>query len=368
MVPMNQMAPTSSVYVIESHRRNNFDALRLAGATLVLIGHAYPLHGRPSVWIFGQPIQALGVILFFSISGYLISKSWAADSSLPRYFARRALRIFPGLIVVTVLCAFVLGPLISTLSVGDYLQHPGTWEFLRNIPLFPVYALPGVFDTNIYPVAVNGSVWSLPAEFACYLMVPLVGLIPRRAQFLGYTLLAIVSGVVGHYWSLDGTRVVVYGTDLAQAATVWTFFFVGAALASARWIPIRLDFALLGILLAALVSAILPTFSFPLWWFVFPYTILAIGATSTPVLHNAGRWGDVSYGLYLYAFPVQQTLVFTWPTLPFVLSVLATLLISLMLALGSWHLIEKPALRFKPRRSNPNPKPSPELASSGSSY
>lgn len=332
------------------HRQNNFDAIRLVGALLVLVGHAFPLHGRPSAWVFGQPVQALGVILFFSVSGYLISQSWAADRNLARYLTKRFLRIFPALIVVTLLCAFVLGPAISTLSVGNYLGNPGTWQFLRNALLFPVYALPGVFDTNIYPAAVNGSVWSLPAEFVCYLIVPIVGLLPRRAHFAIYLALGMASGFWGHFWSLDGTRVVVYGTDLSQAATVWAFFLVGAALSSARWIPIRTGFALVGFLVTAVANALSPEYMYPVWWLIFPYVVLSFGLSSTKGVHQAGRWGDFSYGLYLYAFPVQQTFIRLWPSMPWVLSALGTLVVSLLAAFVSWHVIEKQALRLKPGR------------------
>ena len=191
--------------------------------------------------MFGQPVPALGVILFFSVSGYLLRQSREADRNLPRYLAKRTLRIFPALIVVTLVSIFVLGPALSSLTVGDYFQNPGVWDFLRNIILFPVYALPGVFDGNIYPVAVNGSVWSLPAEFACYLLVPIVGLLRPSLHFAAYLSLAAGSGLWGHLWSLDGTRAVVHGTDLARAATVWVFFLVGAALSSARSIPLRMD-------------------------------------------------------------------------------------------------------------------------------
>jgi peptidoglycan/LPS O-acetylase OafA/YrhL len=332
-------------------RRNNFDAVRLLGALLVLVGHAYPLHGiADNPGVFGFSIETVGLILFFSLSGYLIATSWDRDPRFGAYLAKRSLRIFPGLAAVVLLSMFVLGPLISSLSVNAYFQDPSLWSYAKNIVLSPVYALPGVFQAIPYPNAVNGSLWSLPPEFACYLMVPIVGLLPRPSRSATYVALAVAAGVISALLSTHAIHIVLYGTDLAQATSVWPFFLVGAGIALARKrLPISVEFGLAALFCASIVAAISPLVGSYLWWFVLPYAIIAFGSARSPVISRLGRFGDVSYGIYLYAFVVQQTLIYLVPSMPFRLSVLSTIAVTAVLAFGSWHFIEKPALRLKPR-------------------
>jgi peptidoglycan/LPS O-acetylase OafA/YrhL len=336
---------------VQHDRVNNFDAIRLLGAVLVLVGHAYPLFGRdatnPLIW--GTHIQVAGLILFFSLSGYLIATSWNLDSRLLPYLQKRSLRIFPALIVVTLASMFVLGPVLSRLSVGDYLANPNLWQYLKNIVLSPVYALPGVFETTPIPNAVNGSLWSLPAEFACYLFVPLVALLPFRFRAPAFVVLAVAAGVASTLLTTNAVRVVIWGTDLAQATSVWPYFMIGAAIAYAgKTLPLRLDVALVALIAGGLASSVFPAAEMYIWWAVLPYVAIALGSARTPVISRAGRYGDISYGLYLYAFPVQQSLIIIAPRLTFAVSVILTLIISSVLAFASWHLIEKRALKFKP--------------------
>jgi len=330
-------------------RVNNFDAMRLFGAVLVLVGHAYPLHGLthyPSMW--GSPVAVLGIAVFFSLSGYLISTSWYNNRSLLKYLRKRALRIFPALAVVVLLSVLILGPIASSLPVGQYFTSPGTWSYLGNIALYPVYALPGVFDSLPYAGVVNGSLWSLPIEFACYLLVPLVALVPERARTWTFLVLAALFGVVSQVLSTMDASVVLYGSSLAQATAVWPYFMVGAAIASARQrFTTRLDFAVVAVLLTSLLDSVHPDIADYAWWFVLPYTVIALGSLVTPVVSRAGRFGDLSYGIYLYAFPVQQVLVLVAPRLSLLGSVALTAIGSACAAFLSWHLIEKRALKWK---------------------
>ena len=105
---------------------------------------------------------------------FFIAKSWESDSNPVRYMTKRVFRIFPALIAFTLVAAYVIGPILSTFTINEYFQSPLVRNYLRNILLFPAYSLPGVFETNPYPNAVNGSLWTLPIEFAMYILVPII--------------------------------------------------------------------------------------------------------------------------------------------------------------------------------------------------
>ncbi len=240
--------------------------------------------------------------------------------------------------------------MVTTLSPGQYFGSPGLFEYAKNVVLFPVYALPGAFLSNPYPGAVNGSLWSLPAEFACYLAVPLMFALPASIRGGAFLFLAGASGALSSIWIAHETHIVVWGTDLASAASVWPYFFAAAGFALLRdRFSLRLDAGFAALFTAGLLVAVSPAVGTPLLWFLLPYAVLSFGEWCTPILSRAGRFGDFSYGIYLYAFPVQQAVLSLHPELPFRTSVIVTLAVSVVLAVGSWHLIEKPALRFKPR-------------------
>lgn len=341
-----------------SLRHNNFDGLRLLGALLVVVGHAYVLSGRPEdvPRVLGEPVHHLGVVIFFSLSGYLVTSSWLRFGRVRPYLGARLLRLLPALVVVVLLTTFVLGPLLTTLSVGEYLTTPGTWTYLQNVVLLGRFDLPGVLVD--VPVAgdVNGSLWTLAPEFGCYLLVPVLvpALVARRRVRVAVCLLlaAALAWLVLPRTPL--ATVSVWGGLLGDTATVARYFFVGAVLAvlgrhrpDRRLLSARLGLAAL--LALGLVAALLPAVQGPAALVLLPYAVVSLGVAVTPVVSSAGRFGDLSYGLYLWAFPVQQTLLHAVGRLPLWLDVLAVTGAAGALALVSWHLVEAPALRLKSR-------------------
>jgi peptidoglycan/LPS O-acetylase OafA/YrhL len=333
-----------------NHRSNNFDALRLAGAFLVVVGHAYHLLGRPQdvPFLLGFPIHSLGVVVFFSISGYLITASWTRGRSLVTYFSGRILRIFPGLIVVVLITIFVIGPLMTHDTTQAYFHDHGTWEYLHNIWLMPRYDLPGVFPHVPYPNAVNGSLWTLPAEFFCYLIVPLTLAWRRDIGAFLIALCLLASLLLQQVPEADSE--VIWSTRITDAAQMWAFFAAGALIriAHERWRGfIRTDVASLLMLGYLVVLAARPTAMPWTAWAALPYVILTVGLASTPVIRRAARYGDFSYGLYLWAFPVQQVLVKIQGPMRASYDIVLVTLVSLALACLSWHFIERPCLNLR---------------------
>lgn len=347
-------------------RSNNLDALRLLGAVLVIIGHAYHLMHREleTPWAFGYPVHTLGVVIFFSISGYLICASWTRKRSIVPYMAARCLRIFPGLIAVVLVTMFVLGPLVTTLAVRDYFASDNFGTYASNIWLLPQYALPGVFNDLPYPNAVNGSLWTLPAEFFCYLVVPLV-----CVRWIGVRV-PVLFGLLGVSLYLSQVAAeaspIIYGTRLSEAASMWVFFVAGSLLRTAQErVPglFRADAAVLALLGHVAMTALLPTAVLWMSWLFLPYAIITAGLTSTPVVRRAARFGDLSYGLYLWAFPVQQVVILTFGSLRMGINLPVVTALSLALAWVSWHVVEGPSMRLKDalllRLSSPNVTPRP---------
>jgi peptidoglycan/LPS O-acetylase OafA/YrhL len=332
-------------------RSNDFDALRLAGALLVIVGHAAVLVGEPEAAprLLGMPVHGLGVAIFFSISGYLIMGSWLRRPEVGRYVASRAARILPALAVVTILSIVVVGPIFTTLGLGAYASDPGTWRYLANlVPVLPQYELPGVFGGLPYPDVVNGSIWTLRAEFLCYLAVVLVGMLPAKARPWCIAIAALVAAAA------VPLQLRVAGSDVSQLADVLVYFAVGALIrivvprSALRPLVGLGGLAALAVLGGAL-GAVAPLVPHALAWIVLPYAVVSIGLASTPVVRRAARFGDLSYGIYLWAFPVQQALLVLAPGTGMLPSILIVTPVSAALALASWHLVEQPAMRAKDR-------------------
>ena len=340
--------------------RNNLTALRWFAACLVLYGHAHAFLGLPEV-LFMQivPMGLLGVYIFFAISGYLVAQSWSRDPHVLRFMAKRALRIFPGLVVCTLLSVLVLGPLLTSLDANAYWQNEHTLGYLSNIALYISYHLPGVFANNAWPHAVNGSLWSLPVEFFMYLLLALIGLVGALVQAAlnmqratawlvgGMSLLFIALAAL---WALPTQEaMVVYLTDLRHIPMCGVYFMVGASLYCFQW---EKHFTLSNVLLAlvAWLSLSHRTQWFAMAsWLVLPFVVMAFGLARHPWLGRM-HTRDYSYGIYIYAFPVQQTVASFWPQMPLPAYLLSTFVITVALAATSWHFVEKPALKYKPFR------------------
>jgi len=180
-------------------RHNNFDALRLIAAVSVIFSHSFLVaEGTQNrEWLIvltgNQCILGLtGVFIFFAISGFLVTQSFEQTPNPLHYLAKRALRIFPGLFIATLISAFVLGPLVTTLPLGAYLSRPEAYEYVIGNTLLDqsVHELPGVsFADNPVGLEINGSLWTLRLEFTMYLMVLVLGLLRLLTVRVAFVLL-----------------------------------------------------------------------------------------------------------------------------------------------------------------------------------
>lgn len=339
-------------------RKNSYDAIRLFAAVLVVFSHSFALtgHSEPGAGLIS--LGAMGVWVFFILSGYLISKSWDQYPRFNVFFAKRALRIFPGLVVAVLVTIAVCGLFFTTLPVIDYLFHQETWTYLNNILLInSSFTLPGVFAENIYPQAVNGSIWTLAYEFTMYLAVALIGVfklykkIPPIAFWLFLFAFVLIISIVGsEYFALS-----LFYLTISQFLIFALIFFSGVMMYKYES-RIKLSYTA-GIL--SFIAFVALSISFSDFTPLFGATLLAYALFSigkSTALSGFNKFGDFSYGVYIYAFPIQQMIAAVTQTGdPYKMFALS-LVLSFVAAAFSWHLVESKALGLK---SKINPKKYP---------
>jgi peptidoglycan/LPS O-acetylase OafA/YrhL len=349
-----------------SGRENNFDVLRLLGATLVLASHSFVVTGAAEPRIGHWPLGTFGVEVFFAISGFLIAASWLRRPGLRGFVVRRGLRILPALAVTVVLCALALGPLVTGLSLSSYFTDPATLGYvIDNLVSISTAGfghqialeLPGVFVSHP-DHAVNVSLWTLPIEVRAYGVVAVLGLIGLLSRAvvpvaIAFFALSIAPAGVIDLPLLGAPLDFLRGAD-GLAAHLTAMFFVAAAFYRYRErVPLRWDLALFTLL--ALVLSLGTAVERPVLLVAIPYLVLCAAYLSSGGLRRLTRPGDVSYGIYLLAFPVQQAIFELWggtgPS-PLLLALLA-FPVAYLLALASWHGVERRALTLKHRFETP---------------
>jgi len=354
---------------------NRFDLLRLAAALAVFAGHGAILyHLHFIVPLPGHSLGSLAVYVFFFISGYLVCQSWQRDPQWGRFWLRRALRIFPGL-AVAVAFSVLLGWAVTTLPTGQYWSAAGTWLNLVNnmAALATVQTLPGVFEGNPFARAVNGSLWTIRYELMMYCVLAALawgaqvlcaasGSTPRWI----FPLCTMVLAALWHVAAASGWDAALHSLDEAGNPLAALFrwadfcafgvpFFMGAAMAAYAvrprgWMG---AVALLACAFAALTFDALAR-QIAVWILVgcgVFYAAHAGLAAAHPhgaqQARPARRWSvDLSYGVYIYAFPLQQAAVELclrrqWS---FAACMALSLAATLLMAWLSWHLIERPAI------------------------
>ena len=174
-------------------RENNFNLLRMIAATLVLYFHSFPLSSGPSVQepigsFLKYGVGGIGVTIFFVMSGFLVTKSFDERRNIFLFIEARFLRIVPALAGVALFCVLIVGPCYTSLPLADFFWNSHTFRFLyTHMTVHRIeIELPGVFTRNIFPNAVNGSLWTLAYEISMYKWVAFLGLISvirRRFTF-----------------------------------------------------------------------------------------------------------------------------------------------------------------------------------------
>jgi peptidoglycan/LPS O-acetylase OafA/YrhL len=336
---------------VATGRDNNFNLIRFAAAASVLVSHAWPIAlgpgtAEPLQALTGHTLGTLAVYVFFAISGFFISASFAASASAGDFLLARGLRLFPCLAVSLLLVAFAMGPFVTTQPAAGYLQAPETWRFLfHNATLvWPQYRLPGVFETNPYP-AVEGSIWTLIHEVLCYALVFLAGLTGLSRRRRAMTAALIGYGLIWALPLLLPFRLPPRVMSLHDLSLPFVF-----GMAFWLWrdrLPLTL-WAVAGLLGAASLARG-TSLGTPLLVAFLAYATFWAGFVPKGPIRAWNRLGDYSYGMYVYAFPLQGLAVWLAGPLTPMANVALALPVTLVFAILSWHLVERPARALRHR-------------------
>lgn len=331
-------------------RSNSLNALRLGLAVIVLVAHAGELGG------YGRDLQPLGpwaVAGFFCLSGYLITASRVRARSLGDFLWRRFLRIYPAFFVVLIVVAFAIAPLTEVFAgAGEWTATEALGYVAHNAGVWIVQPDIGTMLSDVpFPGVWNGSLWTLGYEALCYLVIGAVFVLPHPVR-RGTVLLIFVGSSAGA--ALAARGVIVLPATLATFCGLLSYFTAGAVLFLCRTrVPHTrtLTVAAAGVTLALAASDSFAGFAgLPV-----AYLLLSLGIRLP--LARVGARHDLSYGVYIYAFPVQQTLacVFAGTALPLWAFVVISTALALPLAGASWMLVERPAMRAKSLGEFPRP-------------
>lgn len=329
--------------------RLNFWLFRHLAAFCVLFSHSFDLSRKLPldllrVFPFLVGMATFGVTVFFVISGYLVTQSWMRNHHPLTFVAHRLLRIVPalwGCIAFVVL----LGAAFSTLSGGAFWLHPQVRDYVvGNVVFQNALTLPGVFESNPLGAMVSGTFWTLPIELTCYVWVLLVGSLRgfRHPWVFGAIVLASLGAVM-----LEGSQINLFQANVAAESLplYYAAFLCGSALYGLRRYAVAPWVIPVVVLLAAYVlKASDVLYIAALAWFLINS------------VHHLSRfwaepphWPDLSYGVYLFGFPIQQALIATFPQWNGWENLASSLVLTLLMASVSWYLIESPALGLKKR-------------------
>jgi peptidoglycan/LPS O-acetylase OafA/YrhL len=351
-----------------------FDTFRLGLALAIFCSHSFFVSQGDNGFLWGTPARPLlmaMVPMFFGLSGFLVTGSALRTASLQVFLTFRILRILPALVTEVTLSALILGPLLSSVSWHDYFTNREFVEYFGNIIGKIRFVLPGMFLDNPMPGIVNINLWTLKPEFTCYVIMAaliLTGVV-RKGRWVTLSVVAVLIGslIVNYAHNISENSNGGNNPYIPYVAVL--YFMLGAAAFHLRdYVPVdRKIFVISAV--DAYILMLNPGYAFAA---AIPamYCMLYIGMQRFPRTRLIES-GDYSYGIYLYGFPIQQTLVHLFPIFreawPMLFLVGAPL--TFAFAAVSWHFIEKPTLylkRFVNRKTGAAKRPArPILALEG---
>lgn len=363
-LPKPEMSRTLGGIIKEKGARaNNLNFIRLIAAILVVLSHAFNISYGKADWKSHEflarisdgelSLGKIAVFCFFILSGYLITASYVKSKNNAEFFLKRFIRIYPGLLFVLVVTVFLITPIYSDKGViQNYLSKENYLYIIHNLSfLVNNDKIPGLFTNHPLPGLVNGSLWSLKHEMYCYFTVPLCVFLtknkPKRimAVFGLLTLINILfyfNLIGGLNW--DGG----FAFRIKRFLGLYEYFLAGVFVYSIRdsiIISRKYALALFPVLCASIFIPSVTSIAFAT---IGTYILFVIGYSPKISMPSVHKIGDLSYGIYIFGWPIQQIIM---QQAGYSMSWYANFLLSmpfiLVLACISWNCIEKPSLKFK---------------------
>jgi peptidoglycan/LPS O-acetylase OafA/YrhL len=346
-----------------------FDFLRIFLAVSVLATHSVLITQGNIHFFEAKPFTLLYWVvlpLFFALSGFLITGS-AMRLRLKDFLLNRGMRIVPALAVDICIAALIIGPIFTTLPLRQYFTRYEFYAYFANITGIIHYVLPGVFESNPFPATVNGSLWTVPFEIGCYIIMSVLilsGVLNRKGVALAVTAattayIALTYSPQFHSLDLfdDRLHTLLDHFFAERGNFLYSYFMTGSMFYLFRYhIPYHRGWLLLCVVIfmatAYGVFDFMPPLTQKLCLMpIVIYITVYVGLVKVPPLPIYHR-GDYSYGVYLYGYPIQQAIVTLAPsvTSPLLHFAMCLPLVTLV-AMFSWHCIEKPILRLRKKFS-----------------
>lgn len=331
-------------------RDNNLNLLRFLAAFAVVWSHAtLVVTGEtvtePLMQETGYTLGHLSVNVFFIISGFLIAQSLQRSKDLIEYFVARFLRLVPGLFVTAIVTALVIGPFMSELGAAGYFSQLATWTYvpLTSSMLIDNGELPGLFANAPSTFEVNGSLWTLRWEAMAYVGLALLGsagLLATRLRFGVFFGLFLAIYIAITMWT--DLRETIGAVD--HIMRFGLCFLLGTfAYVYRNKIPVTL---LIGLPLVLLPVLLRETGVYQLALVLaMGYAVFWLAYVPNGLVRKFNGWGDFSYGIYIYGFPVKQVMISLFPQLDAATLMLIASPIILLFAIASFYLVERPSMR-----------------------
>lgn len=339
-------------------RDNNFNLIRIVASLAVLITHSFALaigsgDAEPFRDSLGMTLGSIAVDVFFVTSGLLVTGSLLTRQSAVEFAWARLLRIFPALVVMVALTVLGLGSFFTSLQLVTYLTDSKPYAyFLKCSTLVAgvAYDLPGVFEGNPYGNAVNGSLWTMPYELSMYGLLLLGWVTVRIGKSFGLGLfkLTLVSAAAAAGAILLLATPLHFNVDMLFTRLFFMFFSGAAFYVLKDHIELS-ERAFFGCVLALVFSVMTGKLQlfFAFYVITIAYVLLYLAYIPSGHVRKFNLVGDYSYGVYIYAFPVQQSVAALMPGISVFVMVVISATVTLICAALSWHLLERRALGLK---------------------
>ncbi|WP_148876718.1 acyltransferase family protein [Serratia marcescens] len=339
---------------------NNLDLIRIMCAYFVIYAHAFVLSPADGSNDILYKMTLLGYVsfggvavkTFFLISGLLVTNSLLSSRKILDYISSRFFRVFPAYAATIIVSAVIIGPWLSNFNIESYFSSHDVWAYIsKTLRLDVQYNLPGVFVDNKLS-AVNGSLWTIPMEIKAYfylLLIYLASIIfgPYKKAFIAIISIAIL---IEPFTPLKGHLVA--KSEDPSIYLLYPFFSAGCLLAILKnRITTSMIFALAIVAIITFFLSNSEKEKTTLFYVFSSMSLLYISSLS--LIRRLKIKNDISYGIYLWAFPVQQTIASLFVASPYI-NILLSVVISSVLAYFSFKLIESPAMRFNKKMLQSN--------------